>query len=383
MLTLRKFLEKINIDAELAFDEPLARHTSFRIGGPADALVRPRSADDLSRLLIAAETEGIPVSIIGGGANLLVADAGVRGLVVCTSLLRRFEVETTEVEFAAAEGELDVTVRGATPTGGDQRPTGSGTTPTGGDQRPTGSGATPTGGDQRPTGSGTTPTGGDPEATGGFLVRAGAGLAVTELLARLLELGLSGLEFAAGLPGSVGGAVYMNARCYEREMADLLDSVFYLDPVDHLLRHTSLNRPDWAYKRTPFMPEGSLAGAVITGARFRLQTGEKVLMATRMAELEADRRIKGHFDHPCAGSLFKNDRRFGRPTGQILDELGFRGRRIGDAMVSQKHANIFVNAGRASATDMLALVNEAQAAAKKAFGFDLEPEVVRLGDFSQ
>ena len=333
MPTLRKFLEKINIDAELCFDEPMARHTSFRIGGPADALVLPRSTEDLSRLLVAAETEGIPVAVIGGGANLLVADGGVRGIVVCTSLLRRFEVETT-------------------------------------------------GDGPKAAGHGLTAAGDDPEAAGGFSVRAGAGLPVTELLARLLELGLSGMEFAAGLPGSVGGAVYMNARCYDREMADVLDSVFYLDHAYHQCKHMGIVRQDWAYKRTPFMPGGSQAGAVVIGARFRLLPGDKVLMATRMAELEADRKAKGHFDYPCAGSLFKNDRRFGRPTGQILDELGFRGRRIGDAMVSQKHANIFVNTGLASAVDMMALIDEAQAAARKAFGFELEPEVVTLGNFN-
>ncbi|MFH2114152.1 MAG: UDP-N-acetylmuramate dehydrogenase [Spirochaetota bacterium] len=334
MPTLRKFLEKINIDAEIGFDEPMARHTSFRIGGPADALVRPRSADDLSRLLVAAEAEGIPVVIIGGGANLLVADAGVRGIVACTSLLRRFEVEAAE-------------------------------------------------GGQEAAGNGSAAAGGETRAAGEYMVRAGAGLPVTGFLDRLLELGLSGLEFTAGLPGSIGGAVYMNARCYGMEMADVLDSVFFLDAVDRQPRHTGIPRQDWAYKQTPFMPGESLAGAVITGARFRLQPGDKSLMAARVAELEADRRAKGHFDHPCAGSFFKNDRRFGRPTGQILDELGFRGRHIGDAMVSQKHANIFVNAGSASAADMLALVDEAQTAARAAFGFELEPEVVRLGDFSR
>jgi UDP-N-acetylmuramate dehydrogenase len=353
MPTLRKFLEKINIDAEVRFDEPMANHTSFRIGGPADVLVLPRSTDNLSRLLEAAEAEGIPVAVIGGGANLLVADAGVRGIVVCTSLLRRFEVEATGSRSEAA----------------------------GSDPGATGSGSEAAGSDPGATGSGSAVAGSDPGATGGFRVRAGAGLPVTELLARLLELGLSGLEFAAGLPGSVGGAVYMNARCYDREMADVLDAVFYLDPEDCKPGHLYMHRHDWAYKQTPFMPGGALAGAVITGACFVLQPGNKVLMAARMEELEADRRKKGHFDYPCAGSLFKNDRRFGRPTGQILDELGFRGRRIGDAMVSEKHANIFVNAGRATAQEMLALVNEAQAAARAAFGMELEPEVVRLGDF--
>jgi UDP-N-acetylmuramate dehydrogenase len=214
------------------------------------------------------------------------------------------------------------------------------------------------------------------------MVRAGAGLPVTELLARLLELGLSGLEFAAGLPGSVGGAVYMNARCYDSEMADTLDTVLYLDPADRQARHTGIQRQEWAYKHTPFMPGGTLAGAVVTGARFRLRHGDKALMAARMAGLETDRQKKGHFDYPCAGSLFKNNRIFGRPTGRILDELGFRGRRIGDAMVSEKHANIFVNAGNASARDMLALVSQARDAARTAYGFELEPEVVTLGDFS-
>lgn len=333
MPTLRKFLKKINIDAELAFDEPMAYHTSFRIGGPADALVRPRSAEDLSRLLLAAEAEGIPVAVIGGGANLLVADAGVRGLVVATSLLRRFEVEAAvDTSFTA--------------------------------------------------GCGSSAAEGGTGAPGGFTVRVGAGLAVTELLTRLLEQGLSGMEFAAGLPGSVGGAVYMNARCYDYEMADVLDAVLYLDPMDRQPRLVGIQKQEWAYKRTPFMAGGTLAGAVIIGACFRLRPGDRTIMSARMTELEADRRAKGHFDYPCAGSLFKNDRRFGRPTGQILDELGFRGRRIGDAMVSQKHANIFVNTGRASAKDILALVNEARAAALAAFGFELEPEVVTLGDFS-
>jgi UDP-N-acetylmuramate dehydrogenase len=376
MPTLRKFLEKINIDAEVRFDEPMAQHTSFRIGGPADALVLPHSADDLSRLLVAAEAEGIPFAIIGGGANLLVADAGVRGIVVCTSLLRRFEVE-------AAGGSPGAAGSGLTAAGGGPGAAGSMFTAAGGGPGAAGSMFTAAGGGPGAAGSMFTAAEGGPGAAGGYTVRAGAGLPVTELLARLLELGLSGLEFAAGLPGSVGGAVYMNARCYDREMADVLDSVFYLDRTEHQCRCTGMERQDWAYKKTPFMPGGSLAGSVVTGARFRLLPGDKALMAARMAELEADRQAKGHFDYPCAGSLFKNDRRFGRPTGQILDELGFKGRRIGDAMVSLKHANIFVNTGNASAADMLALVHDAQTAAQTAFGMELEPEVVELGAFDQ
>lgn len=297
----------------------MAGHTSFRIGGPADAFALPRNPEALAALLKAARERGFPASLIGGGANLLVADAGVRGLVISTAGLVGLR-------------ELD---RDGIAEGGER------------------------------------------------YLYAGAGVPVAELVERSAELGLGGLEFAAGLPGSVGGAVYMNARCYEREFADALAYVDYLPAAAGAARHARLyvRRGDWAYKRTPFMPGGPLAGSAVIGAAFALRPADPAALKARMAELEADRRAKGHFDYPSAGSLFKNNRAFGRPTGKILDELGFRGLRVGDAMVSPKHANIFVNAGRATAADMMALIRRAQEAARKAFGFDLEPEVVKLGDF--
>jgi UDP-N-acetylmuramate dehydrogenase len=205
-------------------------------------------------------------------------------------------------------------------------------------------------------------------------------VSVTRLVAFARDRSLAGLEFAAGLPGSVGGAVYMNARCYEREFADLLVAVRYLD-ADYCAATLDIERQAWSYKHTPFMPGARLSGSIVLGASFSLLPGNREALSARMSQLEEDRRQKGHFDYPSAGSLFKNNRAFGRPTGKILDELGFRGRRVGDAMVSPKHANIFVNAGKASARDMLALIRQAQEAAKSAYGFELEPEVVTLGEF--
>ncbi|MDX9898173.1 MAG: UDP-N-acetylmuramate dehydrogenase [Spirochaetia bacterium] len=313
MNTLRKFIDKSNIDALIAFDEPMSAHTTFRIGGPADAFVRPRSTVALSTLLTAAHAEGIPIAVVGGGANLLVADQGVRGIVVSTELLRTSRLLT------------------------------------------------------------------DNEA--GSTLYADAGLPVVDLVSLALQHGLSGLEFAAGLPGSLGGTVYMNARCYEKEFADLLTRVDYLQAGTWLPSSLGIERGQWSYKRTPFMPGGNLYGAIVTGASLELTPGEPREITARMAELEADRAKKGHFDLPCAGSLFKNNHDFGRPTGRILDELGFRGRRVGDAMVSLKHANIFVNAGRASAADMLALIGEAKTAARLAYDIELETEVVMLGEF--
>jgi UDP-N-acetylmuramate dehydrogenase len=314
MGTLRKFIDKCNIDAETLYDEAMSSHTTFRIGGPADVFVRPRTPEAFSQLLSAATAEGIPVALVGGGANLLVADSGVRGIVASTAFLR-------SVSF-------------------------------------------------QPEGS----------------TYAGAGFPVVDLVGEAMHHGLSGLEFAAGLPGSIGGAVFMNARCYDREFADIIESVDYLVPGNPTTGEakrgtTAIDRTVWAYKRTPFMPGGQFEGALIVGASLKLAPGDPVRISARMRELEADRAAKGHFDYPSAGSLFRNNRAFGRPVGKLLDELGFNGRRVGDAMVNPKHANIFVNAGNATASDMVRLIDEARAAAMDAFGFELVPEVVLLGDF--
>jgi UDP-N-acetylmuramate dehydrogenase len=306
MPTVREFLEKIKFAGPARYDEPMAGRTTFRIGGPADAVAEPRTRESLAALLSAARAEGLPVFLLGGGANLLVRDGGIRGLVISTRGLAGLRL--TE---AGAEAE--------------------------------------------------------------------AGVPVTDLVSEAAEAGLSGLEFAAGLPGSVGGAVYMNARCYEREFADVLTRVDYLDPRG---RFGSMvpDRGEWAYKRTPFMPGGRLTGSVVLGAEFRMTPGDRAAIRAWMRELEADRAAKGHFDFPCAGSVFKNDRRFGRPTGKILDELGFRGRTLGSAAVSEKHANIFVNPGAATAADMIALIETARREARERFGYELEPEVVIVGE---
>ncbi len=311
MDSLRKTLEKINTDAcgDLRFDEPMSRHTTFRVGGPADAWIAPRSAEALRRVAGALRADGIPCVVLGGGANVLVADRGIRGVVLSTDGLTGLRVDGTDLV-------------------------------------------------------------------------AGAGVPADSACRAALDAGLSGFEFAAGLPGSVGGAVYMNARCYDREIADLLSSVDWLDASG--IFHTDVPvRSEWEYKRTPFMPGGAASGGIVVSARFGLTPGDPAAIRAAMDAHRADRVAKGHFDFPSAGSLFKNDRRFGRPTGKILDELGFRGRRIGDAMVSPKHANIFVNAGAATAANLRALITEAQEAARKAYGFELEPEVVFVGDYER
>ncbi len=307
--TLRKFFDNFNTDLKVFFDEAMSRHTSLKIGGPADAFVIASSKKALAELVQKAGQESIPVHVIGGGANLLVGDRGVRGIVASSLGLAHAQIEEDGSIYSEA------------------------------------------------------------------------GMDVVRLCAIAKDKALSGLEFAAGLPGSLGGAVYMNARCYGKEFADILSQVDYFCPGDSSVRTLKMDRAGWAYKKTPFMPGGEHEGSIVLASRIKLVPGTIAAIEEEMTAHEADRRKKGHFDYPSAGSFFKNNHAFGRPSGAILDELGFRGRRKGGAMVNPKHANIFVNASGATALDMLALMEEAQDAARKAFGFELEPELVLLGEF--
>jgi UDP-N-acetylmuramate dehydrogenase len=318
MATVRDFLEKINIKAMIEYDAPMAAHTSFAIGGPADALVRPRDPESAAALLAAARGEGIPVFVLGAGANILVGDRGIRGIVLDTSLLA-----------------------------GLRDGNGSGST--------------------------------SPDDGTAVLV-AGAGLSMDALCLEALARGQGGLEDFAGMPGSVGGSVFMNARCYEREVAEVLVWAEAL-MGDGRVERWFPGPEDWGYKRSPFMPGGRAEGGLVLGAAFRTAPDDPARLAAVMRARRADREAKGHYRMPSAGSGFKNDRSLGRPSGKILDELGLRGRRIGGAMVSPWHANIFVNAGGATASDMLALVELASGEAMRALGARLVPEVIFVGEF--
>lgn len=338
MQNLRQFARKINIEpSRLRFDEAMAIHTTFRIGGPADIYVRIDSEAEFLRLAEAARTEGLPLFILGGGANILVGDLGIRGVVADLGGLSgcRF--------MPRAHG---ISMHGIT------------------------MGGTADGG------AGTTSADG---AAAGELV-ADAGITIDALCLEALARNLAGLEDFFGMPGTLGGAVFMNARCYDAEMSTRLAWVRYADR-DGRIGRLKMNEGGWAYKKSPFQPGGRLEGATVLGAAFSLREGDASKLGATMRARRADRASKGHFRLPSAGSVFKNNRAFGRPTGAILDSLGFRGRRIGAAAVSGWHANIFVNEGGASAADMRALIELAQRSAKESLGIALEPEVLFVGDF--
>jgi UDP-N-acetylmuramate dehydrogenase len=291
------------IDGSASLDEPMASHSSFRIGGPADLYVLPASSEEIAGILRVCARESVPSFLLGGGTNILVSDLGIRGVVIDTSRLTGVQAE-------------------------------------------------------------------------GSLILAQGGTPVTDVTEFALARGLSGLEFAYSLPGSVGGAVWMNARCYGAEVSDVLEYVDYLDP-DLEPRRYSMDRGDWSYKRSPFQN----AKRVILAAAFRLVPGDRAGMKGLMQAHRADRERKGHFLHPCAGSIFKNNRSFGAPTGQLIDSLGLKGTRIGGAQVAPFHGNIFINTGNARASDVRSLIELVEKEVRTRLGLELEREVILVGDW--
>ena len=298
-------IEKINISGTVLFDEPMSRHTSYRIGGPADVYTEPLNEDDLARILDAAVNSGVKWSILGGGSNILVSDDGIRGIVIDTCNLRHLVLEHDTC-------------------------------------------------------------------------RAGSGLAVSDVAEYCGLRGLGGLETFYAMPGTIGGAVWMNARCYGVSISDILLETRMLTPGGDIYTFRP-STEEFGYKRTPFQATGE----VILGATFRVGKADPAALAERMAEVRADRESKGHFTAPCAGSVFKNNREFGNPSGKIIDSLGLRGFRIGDAVVSPRHANFIINAGSAKAGDVKAVIDHVQSRVKEAYGFELEPEVLFVGEWKE
>ena len=308
-VTIRQFAEKINICGQVLFDEPMDRHTTFKVGGPADCMVIPTNSEEVKQTLDEAHRAGLPVFVLGGGANILVSDAGIRGVVMDMSGLKGITVSP-------------------------------------------------------------------PDATGTVLFGVGAGLPISDASAAAADSGLGGLDFIYSMPGSVGGALWMNARCYDSEISEVLESADLIDAQGNSI-HFLPGSADWAYKRSPFQNRR----LAILRATFRLVLGDSSALWVRMREVQADRERKGHFAAPCAGSVFKNNREFGAPSGVIIDSVGLRGRVEGGAKVSDTHANIIINTGTATASDIRRLMDIVRTRVQAERGFLLEPEVILVGDW--
>jgi UDP-N-acetylmuramate dehydrogenase len=291
------------VDAALA--EPLGRHTSFRIGGPADVFAAVRSVSELQVVLRACHEQGTPVFFLGGGTNLLVSDRGVRGVVV--KLGKPFDF----VEWAPR------------PDGAD--------------------------------------------------VRVGAAVPFKRLVLQTVAAALAGLEFAEGIPGTVGGGLLMNAGAFGGEIGAVVQAV---EAVTYAGDAVTLEREvlDFSYRRL-VLP----ARAVVTAVRVRLACGDRAALAASVADAKARRERHQPRGYPNAGSIFKNPA--GEHAGRLLEAAGLKGVRLGGAMISERHANFIVNVGGARAIDVAGLMRLAARTVAERFGVTLEPEVRMVGEW--
>ncbi len=203
-------------------------------------------------------------------------------------------------------------------------------------------------------------------------ISAQAGVALAKVVHRAIAEELTGLEFCAGIPGSIGGAVWMNAGAYGKEMKDVIETVSLLDVAGN---KKNVKRAEIVFTyRNSNLPDG----VILLGAQLRLEKGQTALIKERVNEIMKLRQEKHPLNYPNAGSIFKNLP--GKPAGRIIEDLGLKGMSCGDAQVSSKHANFIVNKGQATATDVLELIGLIQAKARKEKGLTLETEVIIVGE---
>lgn len=218
----------------------------------------------------------------------------------------------------------------------------------------------------------------DTPAPDKVLVTCQAGTPMAAFVNFCTSKNLSGAEQFAGLPGSVGGAVYMNARCFERSISDFLyqtEHIDFSDTVKTKIVTTAFNAADWDYKKSPFQSGSKL----ITAATFVLTQKTPADHAEIEADCKkyiAERVDKGHFKYPSAGSVFKNNHEFGAPSGKLIDQVGLKGYSIGGAQVAPFHGNFIINTGNATASQIHQLVQHIQSVVKDKLGFQLEPEII-------
>ena len=281
--------------ARVLENEPLARHTTFRVGGPADVLFLPESAEELQQAMELAREAGEDCLVIGNGSNLLVRDGGVRGLVI---------------KLAGPMSGVSVE---------------------------------------------------------GTAIRAQAGASLSQVSRAALQASLTGLEFASGIPGSLGGALAMNAGAYGGELSQVVREAMVL--MDGRVQTLSREELAMGYRTTRVLREGG----IVLSAVLDLKEGDAPQIAATMDDLNRRRREKQPLSFPSAGSTFKRPE--GYFAGALIEQAGLKGYAIGGAQVSEKHAGFLINRGGATASDLLRLIEYVQERVYAQIGVRLETEV--------
>jgi len=289
-----------NIDANRVLrDEPMSKHTSLKIGGPADLFIKVNTLEELKYVINLAKERETPITVVGNGTNILVKDKGIRGIVI--------KLDSKDIKFNGEEIEV------------------------------------------------------------------GAGMQLPVLAKLACENSLSGLEFASGIPGTVGGAIKMNAGAYGGEFKDIVTETTYLDSELNL-KTISNNEHKFGYRYSIFDETND----IIISTKLRLKKEKQENIKNTMQENSFKRKEKQPLDFPNAGSIFKRKNEY--IAAEIIDKCGLKGYNIGDAYVSEKHAGFIVNKGKATAEDVLKLIEHIKETVKQKFDINLELEIKVIGE---
>lgn len=297
----QKFTEVLG-SGRVLFDEPMSRHTTFRIGGPADIFAMPENFQQVGEVLKLCKKEQLPFFILGNGSNLLVSDGGYRGVII------QMDRNMQEIRLEGNE------------------------------------------------------------------IHACAGALLSSIAVAARNASLTGFEFAGGIPGTLGGAVVMNAGAYGGELKDVLKEATVMT-LDGEILTIPAEKLEMGY-RTSIVKE---KGYLVLEAVIALSEGEEEAIRARMKELSDRRTEKQPLDYPSAGSTFKRPE--GYFAGKLIMDSGLQGFRVGGAQVSEKHCGFVINAGGATAGDVRALMDQVIRTVEEKYGVTLEPEVKFLGDF--
>lgn len=290
-------------EQKIIFDEPMKKHTSFKIGGTADYFFKATTLEELQNIIKFAKIKEWPITIIGNGSNLLVTDKGIRGLVI------KIDINKLKIE---KKGKFAV-------------------------------------------------------------VEVGAGNKLMALATKMKDEELSGLEGLSGIPGSVGGAVVMNAGAYGKEMKDVVLSTTCMDKNGKLYTFSN-EEQEFSYRNSIFQKKDY----IIIETKLKLEYGKKDEIQKRMEEYFKSRKEKQPIEYPSAGSSFK--RQEGIITAKLIDDVGLKGYKIGGAQVSEKHAGFIVNYNNATATDVINLINYIKEKVYSKYGIKIEEEIKIIGE---
>lgn len=298
---LTKDMQEFILQEDIYTNEPMSKHTTFKIGGTADIFVKLRNTEQIEKLLNLCKNKNVPIKIIGNGSNILVKDNGIRGVVakICTNSYDFLDEET---------------------------------------------------------------------------IRVDAGMLNSKVSRILLENSLTGFEFASGIPGTIGGAVKMNAGAYGSQMSDVVIKTKYIDLEDMQIKEIKKEEQKFEYRKSIF----STTERVIIDTTLKLEKADKEQIQEKINQNNESRRTKQPIDKPSAGSTFKRGEDF--ITAQLIDECGLKGYTVGGAQVSTKHAGFVVNADNATASDVIELMEIIKKKVQEKFNKNIDLEIEIIGE---